>query len=609
MNKYGFYIKRVKLDGSKTHTADVEFFKGLNVIYGPSEKGKTYIYQCIEYLFGSSVKPKDIPEAKSFHEIIITIKTYTGKYHTFTRSLSGGNVSLYENQKDKTTFTRSLEVDNKKSKETISDYLLKLCNLKDKKIRKNAEGSLQKLYFQDLFAFLMINEEKIITDKSPIAQLTTREHINTKITFQKNRFRFLVTGKDDSAIKIPLKKNMLNNKKGRLEVLNELIADYEDQIIGDVDLLTIDEELNVLENRITSLNNDICDVKTVIEEHNKEKNIIYSNIIQLEKRINTLNEIFKRTEILGKHYISDISRLRATIEAGQAFDSITNIDCPVCESVIEKSDSDTINQVITSSIIEIKKIEALQSELEYTNKNFIIEKDSLNKELLENRDKYDKVQTIIENEYKNSISKITDEIKNYTDRKEQLHKSKLILSQIDEFIKQRNKIENLLDDNKTIDKTTYDKLEAKHLQSICEILHSILKELKFNNLGDNVIFSEELLDFIIARKNRKDYGKGFRAVIYGCFIVALMLDYRTKEFNIGFNIIDSPLNPYKPDEDRTDEIPINLANNFYKYLYTHITDQQSIIIENTKVPNGIINNINMIKFSADNGFIRPVNKD
>ena len=66
MNKYGFFIKKLQLEGSDKETVSVEFKKGLNVIYGPSDTGKTFIYQSIDYMLGASKIPKDIPEAKGY---------------------------------------------------------------------------------------------------------------------------------------------------------------------------------------------------------------------------------------------------------------------------------------------------------------------------------------------------------------------------------------------------------------------------------------------------------------------------------------------------------------------------------------------------------------
>ena len=70
-NKYGFIIEKLILIGKTVEPAILNFKKGLNVIHGPSDTGKTYAYQCIEYLlhtpeqFGqpADLHPDTLPES------------------------------------------------------------------------------------------------------------------------------------------------------------------------------------------------------------------------------------------------------------------------------------------------------------------------------------------------------------------------------------------------------------------------------------------------------------------------------------------------------------------------------------------------------------------
>ena len=134
-------------------------------------------------------------------------------------------------------------------------------------------------------------------------------------------------------------------------------------------------------------------------------------------------------------------------------------------------------------------------------------------------------------------------------------------------------------------------------------MYSTLKAIKFDNLGKSVGFSEDDLDFVIAGKNRKDYGKGYRAILYAIFTITLLEFLKDKPYKIGFTLIDSPLNPYKPDESTEGKISRNLASNCYIYLHENTNDQQVIVIENTELPKHLEAEVNFIKFSKENGFI------
>ena len=54
---------------------------------------------------------------------------------------------------------KRLKNDKNNSKETISDFLLKICNISGKEVRKNNSGSKQKLYFQDILKYFLINHK------------------------------------------------------------------------------------------------------------------------------------------------------------------------------------------------------------------------------------------------------------------------------------------------------------------------------------------------------------------------------------------------------------------------------------------------------------------
>lgn len=53
MNEYGFIILKLKLTGKDIPTAEIDFKRGVNVITGASNTGKSFILNCIDYMFGA----------------------------------------------------------------------------------------------------------------------------------------------------------------------------------------------------------------------------------------------------------------------------------------------------------------------------------------------------------------------------------------------------------------------------------------------------------------------------------------------------------------------------------------------------------------------------
>ena len=69
-------------------------------------------------------------------------------------------------------------------------------------------------------------------------------------------------------------------------------------------------------------------------------------------------------------------------------------------------------------------------------------------------------------------------------------------------------------------------------------------------------------------------------------------------------MIDSPLNPYKPGDKGDDGvIPNNLGEQFYRYLYENIKDEQVILVENTPIPDDLKKHVNCKVFDKEHGFL------
>ncbi|WP_339136456.1 MAG: hypothetical protein WGN25_01060 [Candidatus Electrothrix sp. GW3-4] len=599
MNEVGFLIKRLRIVGKGVESAEVPFTTGLNVIIGPSDTGKTYIFQCLDYMLGASKKPKGIPEAKKYTSCLLEIKSYQGDYYTLERSLKGGAFNLYESKIDIRGTAKPLKEDNKGSNESISDFLLKLCNIDNKKVRKNANGLTRNLYFQDLKRYCLIDEERIIEENTPV-----RSKQYTEKTFGENVFKFLLTGQDDSSIVSLLTKDEVTNKKGKLELLEEIITALKSDLKGQTSKGKLEEQIKKIDDAILSFKKDYSLTKDIFNRYETEKNQLYNQLLQKESRINTLIELLKRSVILERQYESDIARLKATFEASESIENIEIFNCPVCKSDLTNQatvDTESIRLAIKK---EIEKTILLKKELKESVKLFDNERLLLIHEKNKLQRSYDELIRTIESEASGNISKIEKQINYFLIKKVELSKIQSLFIELDDFEDKKKKIEAIIRNNKEKGcENNYEKISTSILQPFTELMYSTLKAIKFENLGKSVGFSEDDLDFVIAGKNRKDYGKGYRAILYAIFTITLLEFLKNKPYKIGFILIDSPLNPYKPDESTEGKISRNLANNCYKYLHESTNDQQVIIIENTEPPKCLEEEINFIKFSKENGFI------
>lgn len=599
MSKYGFFIKKLELSGSIVETKSIQFEKGLNVIFGSSDTGKTFIFQCINYMLGGSTPPKTIPESENYNFVGLVIETYEGKEYKLERSLQGGNFNLFDvNNK----LLKDLnEVNNKKvKKETISTFLLEICNISNKEIRKNQSGEKQNLYFQDIHKYFLINEEKIITEKSIISEKPERS-FNALGTFEKNVLKYLVTGEDDSSIVSSLEDESIDFKKGKLELYNELISQLNEDL-KDSEYEKIDEQIEKLDDSIKNYKEIYLSSKSELNKYDNEKDSLVKSIHIQENELINKQEILTRAQLLKKQYISDIARLKATLEAGQYLDDTQNKNCPICDSDIKEIVN--IPELTMATNAEIVKINLLLKELEESQKIYISEKDEIENSLESNKKHLNEVVIKIQDEIKVFLEDLSKNIKTYSDKKQELSRIKTLKEKLDEYVQKRDAI-NITDKKKGAPKVVYQELTSALMAPVVQEIENILKAISFDNPQNPKIgFSETLLDFVIGTKNRKDYGKGYRAILYASFVIALLQYFRNKSFQIGFVLIDSPLNPYKADDTKDDGVvPNNLADNFYQYLYENIKNEQVILIENTPLSTELKKLVNHYEFTRENGFL------
>ena len=593
MNKYGFFIKKLELSGSSVETKTIQFKKGLNVIFGSSDTGKTFIFECINYMLGSTTLKKSIPESENYNLVVLVIETYNGKEYKLERSLKGGNFNLFDSS---TGDSRVLEVSNQSNKETISSFLLNICNINGKKIRKNKQGKMQNLYFQNLKKYFAIDEVGIVTEKS---LLTTGQY--TEIPFDKNTLKFLLTEEDDSSIISSQEVDSIDFKKGKFELYNELISQLNEDL-KDSEYKKIDEQIEKLDDSIKNYKEKYLSSKIELNKYDNQKDSLLKAIHLQENKLINKQEILTRAQLLKKQYICDIARLKATLEAGRYLDDTQTTNCPICDSNIKEIVN--IPELTMATNAEIVKINLLLKELEESQRIYTFEKDEIENGLESNKKHLNEVVIKIQDEIKVFLDDLSKNIKIYSDKKQELSRVKTLKEKLDEYVQKRDAI-NVTDKKKGTSKVVFQELTSALMVPIIQEIEDILKAISFDNPKDSKIeFSETLLDFVIGTKNRKDYGKGYRAILYASFVIALLQYFRNKSFQIGFVLIDSPLNPYKADETKDDGVvPNNLADNFYKYLYENVKNEQVILIENTPLSTELKKLVNHYEFTRENGFL------
>lgn len=599
--KTGFIIKELRLIGKSVENASIVFKKGVNIITGPSNVGKSYIFQCFNYMFGGSKPPKPIKESRSYDFIYLELIDSANTTYTLLSDLKGGNFKLYNSSIDKIKETDEFETLDRKhspnNEQTVSAFLLKLNNLTGKKIRTNQKGKTRQISYRDITKFSMVNESKITTEESLIVS-----HY-TKATEESNVLKLIVTGNDDSTIIESLSQNQIANRKGKLEILKEFINDN----TKDLKTFKVEPSLMLIETNslIEKLTENHSNLQNKFNEIESKRLKTLDILHKRKSRKRVIEELYKRTDLLKSHYNSDVSRLKSTIETSILLNEenhSTSGNCPLCNGEIEEKCSIAdITKIIDSCSKEIQKIESLIQELLESEKMLKEEFKDISLEVSDLEKNIAKYTLEIDKGVGLEMGLIIEQINQQNEKKSITLGSLYKFEQLEKFKAEKEKLESSLP--KSSSKETFEHISTASLTPLSKAIKTVLEGYNYPNLTD-VSFSEEQNDFVISGEDRNLSGKGVRAIIYSAFIVALQELILKKEYSIGVPIIDSPLVSYKkPENIGAERISDDLAMDFYRYICNQSDLEQIIIIENEVPPTDIKENINHIKYTRENGFI------
>jgi len=622
------HINQLIVSGLTCDDACIKFSSNAHVIIGPSNTGKSYVFQCLKYLLGSSKRPKKIKQSYDYSECYLQILLPDNSTNTIRRSLSGGDALLYEcSYSDIPNYSKDpeyLRVEKKATKNirTLNSYFLSALALTDKKVRRNKSGVSNDLSFSFLRHIFLIDEISIIKEESPV--YTSQYGEETK---EESVLRVLLTGRDDSDIASKPKQKVIDNRKGRMEVLNGLISDYQNELSEFNDMsINSDELLEQMEKLGVSITAGNEKLKVLYEKAD-----IYDSTIdsywtkwkESESRLLSVNELSSRLEILNSHYDSDLSRLESLQESSAAYANLDIGQCPVCNSEYdlenhEACSSDDVDNILSAASAEMSKIRSLKNELGETRDNLALEKCNLLVEIEEGKSKHNSAQIekskFISEFIKSTVNSLDTLRATLRDREQAFR----IVTKLNDLNDQKEQYEVEID---PMDGDyDFDELSTSTTSEFCKVVQKLLNEWGYS-VNTTVSFSEETCDLVIDGYDRNLAGKGYRALSYSAFCIGLMhVCLKNNLPHSGVVILDSPLCTLRSrhvkksiEIDNNDIISDKTKEAFYSSIANYKGLGQIIVLDNDGPSNPKSLNIGYTEFTEDlnvgrYGFFVPKNE-
>lgn len=595
----GFQIRGLILVGRGVPNAEVRFADGLNVVSGPSDTGKTFIVQCIDYMLGGRDAPKPIPESERYETVRLALNIPGNEDEVvLERSIRGGNFKLVRTR----TADRTLSAKHSAGdRDSVSHYLLGLLGLNGKKVRKNKQGVTREVSFRDLVRLILVDEETVISETSPIltGQYTTA-------TPESAVFRLLLTGVDDSSlISSEDPKIAKGRQAGKAEVLDLLLNQTkgrmaEMQLSGDVSIWQ--ENLAQIETLFEAAQKELAveQHSAALLESNRRSEL--NDLRQLESRTGVLLELQRRFALLEQQYVSDLRRLESIAEAGARLGQMSEERCPVCGATAEhhehehqKAESAPAD-VAQSCLAEAVKIKALISDLHLT-------RTDNDAEIVRLQDLCEQAKARI----RGVATQLTEMLKPRVEiallRLRESQTTRDTYRRALELNGRVSELQGLLTELSGADSVKAMELESARVRTdeaevFSKEVESLLREWHFPGL-DRVTFSEGDQDIVISGRKRASHGKGVRAIAHAAFNLALLKFCLKREMpHPGFVVIDSPLVVYREPDTDEGGFSHDVKDAFYRSIAEDFRASQVIIFENEDPPGELGVDANVIRFTG-----------
>ena len=595
----GFQIRRLTLVGRGVPNAEVQFNEGLNVVSGPSDTGKTFIVQCIDYMLGGKDTPESIPEASQYETVRLTLSVSVDDDEVvLERSIRGGNFKLVRPGQADAILAAKHTAGNKDS---VSQYLLSLSGLTDKKVRRNKEGVTREVSFRDLARLIVVDEETIISKTSPAL---SGQH--TTGTAESAVFRLLLTGIDDgSLISSEDPKVAKGRQAGKVEMLDLLLNQTkgrmaEMELPGDVQAWQ--SQLAEIETLFEAAQKELAVEQQSAAQLEGKRRAELSGLRQLESRSGVLRELQRRFALLEQQYLSDLRRLESIAEAGVRLGQMNEERCPVCGATAEHQEHEhqkadaAPEDVAQSCLAEAAKIRLLISDLHLTRSDNDREIARLEGLSLEAKERVRTVATQLSEMLKPRVEVALLRLRESQTRRDTYRRALELHGRV-------NELQGLLGELGLAAPGKGPELESARVRSdeaeaFSQEVESLLRAWHFPGL-DRVTFSESDQDIVISGRTRASHGKGVRAIAHAAFNLALLKSCLKGEMpHPGFVLIDSPLVVYREPDTDEGGFSHDVKDAFYRSIAEEFRASQVIIFENEDPPSDLGADTNIIRFTG-----------
>lgn len=573
----GFYIKQICASGEGVRPSPVDFNRGVNIVYGASNTGKTLVISCIDFMLGSKRGVPFDKDDTGYDTVSIVFADESGAELRATRKIVDGD----KKPKGGTVITVSSGIAgiesgeynvSNKATHPYNEVLLKLLGIDGPvKIIQNQKKQKQALTIRSFRHQFLLHEGDIITKQTIICD--PDRPMNSSITPSLNALMYLITGEvaDDEADEEPTIKKA--KKKAVLAYINSVIvtlsegrAELQEELakIGEVDV----------DARINEIMGQISDVESSITEAAERNRGISSEMMLLNEELEEARILADQYRRLHTQYDSDVNRLKFIVDGEKSIESGYVDVCPFCESEITKVDNRESYKAAARA--ELEKTLVHIADLGETETDMAEKMAILENQLSELEQQRANITDLVNRMFKPRAAELREALASYRKVSQLRSEIARMESLLEGFEADVSEKEN--------EDTSIDKFDAKEyfdkrlFRALDDELRGAVSDCRYPAFK-SARLSKNTFDLIVNGKAKELEGKGYRAYLNSIFAFTLMKFIEDNgQHPTKLTVLDSPiLNLVEKGETPvSDSMNTGLMN----HIIANCGDCQVIIAEN-----------------------------
>lgn len=570
----GFYIKKVIAKSAAKGDASVSFGKGLNIIQGRSDSGKTCVANCIDFIFGGSVD-KPFKESAKYDGVTMIVASNDSEGEvTLHRTVGRNRVEVSSSIEGIESGTYDVNYHKGAKNPPLNEVWLKLIGIRQETmIVTNARFDKKRLTWRNLLRVFYLDETRI----DDIDSIVEPKHRYMENTLFLSALLYLITGRTFTETDAQEKKEI---KKARRKAVKEYVnrklqnaAERKGQLEKDLHIF----EGADIEEQIAQATAALQETRQKIDRALAESQRILSSILNAEERAAECDVLLTRYHRLAAQYKADIQRLSLIVEGEEAYLQVSqSARCPYCEGAITPRKRISY---IASSKVEMERTMSQLSGLEETEHDVEDRKKEIRAELDTLKRQRDALESKIKTELRPQENKQQNTLNAYKAYLRIVSEIALIESYAADYGNDLTALENEQKTDKTLEYHPKDYFGDDFAATMSEFANIILKECCYSGLVQ-AHFNLSTFDIEVNGEDKgASHGKGYRSYLNTVMIMMLRKYLAANaRFDPHIFIIDTPLHGF--DDGVDDRMPDSMRAGLYRYFINHQDEGQLIIIEN-----------------------------